>query len=88
MSHEPPWDPDKTPVRTPSGTLRVGLAPCPKCRRDERVDCDLCLDDEGRPARYVPVDQAIQWTLAHAEEIEDTEVVELDDPMVGIRPPK
>ena len=61
------WDPDKTPVRTPSGTLRMGLVPCPKCKKDARVDCDLCLDDEGRPARYVPVDRAIHWTNEQEE---------------------
>lgn len=55
-------DPDKTPVRTPSGTHRIGLVPCPKCKR-ALVPCDLCLDDEGRPARYVPVDVAVRWSV-------------------------
>ena len=31
-------DDEKTPVRTPSGTHRIGLVPCPKCKRDARVD--------------------------------------------------
>lgn len=58
---------EKTPVRTPSGALRVGLVPCPKCKRDARVDCDLCVDDQGRSARYVPVDRALEWDIEHGE---------------------
>jgi len=60
-----PFDPDKTPVRSPSGALRVGLVPCPACRRDSRYDCDYCADDEGKPVRYVPIDAAIAWRQKH-----------------------
>lgn len=60
-------DDEKTPVRTPSGTHRIGLVPCPKCKRDARVDCDLCLDDQGRIVRYVAVDVALQWSVENGE---------------------
>jgi hypothetical protein len=68
-------DSDKTPVRTPSGLLRLGLVPCPSCSpkgvTDYRIECDLCLDDEGRPARYVAVDTAIAWFKKQGEKEPD-----------------
>jgi hypothetical protein len=57
-------------VRSPSGAYRMGLRPCPKCKRDARQDCDLCARD-GRSSRYVPVDVAIEWIVSHGDDDEE-----------------
>lgn len=63
-----PDDEDKTPVESPearrrsSSATKIGIVPCPKCKRDARVDCDLCSN-----GRMVAVDSAIQWTMEHGD---------------------
>lgn len=54
---------DNTPARTPSAMHRLGLVPCPACRKaDGEVDCKLCEN-----ARVVPVDKAIEWEQAQSK---------------------
>jgi hypothetical protein len=61
-------DDDKTPVESPdarrrsSSSHRLGLVDCPKCKRDPRVDCDLCSN-----GRVVAVDVAIAWSMQHGD---------------------
>ncbi len=56
-------DPDKTPVRSPSGLRKLGHVPCPKCTHPPYIyECDLCLNEDGFCTRGVPLDVAVRWT--------------------------
>lgn len=65
-------DSTPTPPQTPSAMHRLGLVACPKCKASgldagtgeplSRLPCDLCGG-----GRYIAVDAAIAWTLAHGD---------------------
>jgi hypothetical protein len=63
-------DKDNTPIEplmerkrsSQRAMTAIGWVECPKCRGDERADCDLCWDEQDkRFNRRVPVDVWIEW---------------------------